>query len=59
MFVNCSECGKAIATNDIKYHTPAVEGKIHHAFCNAYCSHAWYVKNKHLGKKDDNDRQTN
>ena len=55
MFVNCSECGKAIATNDIKYHTPAVEGKIQHAFCNAYCSHTWYVKNRHLGKKDDND----
>ena len=44
MFVNCSECGKTIATNDVKYHTPPVEGKILHAFCDAYCSNEWYSK---------------
>ena len=53
MFVNCSECGKTIATNDVKYHTPPVEGKILHAFCDAYCSHAWYSKQKEETDGDD------
>lgn len=58
MFINCSECGKAVATNDVKYHTPPVDGKIHNVFCDAYCSHTWYVKNTDLGNKNDNDRRT-
>ena len=53
MFINCSECGKAVATSDIKYHTPPIDGKVHNVFCNAYCSHDWYIKNKNLGKDND------
>ncbi len=53
MFVNCSECNKTIATNDVKYHTPAVDGKIEHAFCDAYCSNAWYSKQWKENESDD------
>ena len=55
MFIHCGECGKAIPTNDVKYHTPAVDGKILHGFCDAYSSFAWYDRNN----KYDNDRETN
>ena len=54
MFIHCGECGKAIPTNDIKYHTPAVDGKILHGFCDAYCSFAWYDRKN----KNDNDRES-
>ncbi len=55
MFVNCSECGKTIATSDVKYHTPAVNGQIHNAFCDAYCSHEWYSKKRNVDKDQTND----
>ena len=56
MFANCSECGKSIAISDVKYHTPPVNGQIHHAFCDAYCSFEWYSKNAKEDKR--NDRRT-
>ena len=56
MFINCSECGKMVATSDIKYHTPPVDGQIHNAFCDAYCSFEWYNKNAKEDKR--NDRRT-
>jgi len=40
MFVRCSECDKTLAINDLKYYTPDQQ----HAFCDAYCSNAWYSK---------------
>ena len=57
MFVNGSECGKTIATSDVKYHTPSVNGQIHNAFCDAYCSNEWYSKT--FEKLDADKDQTN
>jgi hypothetical protein len=53
MFVNCSECDKSLAINDVKYHTPPKDNKIEHAFCDAYCSNSWYSKNKEQSNDDD------
>ena len=58
MILKCSQCNSVLLPENIKYHTAPVEGKIHNVFCDAYCSHAWYVKNTDLGNKNDNDRQT-
>lgn len=38
--IKCSSCGKQLIVGEIKYHT-ADQG---HAFCDAYCSNAWYSK---------------
>ena len=50
MFIKCSECDKTLAINDLKYYTADKQ----HAFCDAYCSNAWYDKTfKKLDAKKD------
>lgn len=53
MFVKCSECDKTLAINELKYYTADKQ----HAFCDAYCSNAWYDKTfeKLDAKKDQTD----
>jgi hypothetical protein len=53
MFVKCSECNKTLSLGDIKYYTADQD----HAFCDAYCSNAWYSKTfeKLDAKKDQTD----
>lgn len=51
--VQCSSCTK-IVLGDIKYYTADQA----HAFCDAYCSHAWYTKNV-FNKVDEDKDQTN
>jgi len=38
----CSECNKIVIADQVKYFTPDHKN----VFCDAYCSHAWYSKNK-------------
>jgi hypothetical protein len=44
----CSTCGKLLIM-DIKYHT--ADGQ--YVFCDAYCSHDWYSKQKETNGEED------
>lgn len=36
----CTTCSKLLVVSEIKYHN----GDSTHVFCDAYCTHKWYMK---------------
>ena len=43
----CSTCSKFVVLEDVKYYTEDQQ----HVFCEAECSHKWYLNNHELYKK--------